>query len=173
MTEEIVLTIREAVPEDAENLLAMMQKVGEETDFLVMDEKGISLTPATLAIEIDYLRYSINNLLLVAIIDETIIGTISVRAAEQYRISHVGEIGISILKEYWGLGIGTMMLEEALFWAKENGVLLRLELDVQTRNKRAVHLYKKLGFQIEATMERGMRKDNGEFLDVYRMSLLI
>lgn len=173
MTEEIVLTIREAVPEDAENLLTMMQKVGKETDFLVMDEKEASLTPAVLEIEIDYLRDSINNLLLVAIIDETIIGTISVRAAEQYRISHVGEIGISILKEYWGMGIGTMMLEEALFWAKENGVLFRLELDVQTRNERAVHLYKKLGFQIEATMERGVRKDNGEFLDVYRMSLLI
>lgn len=173
MTEEIALTIREAVPEDAENLLVMMQKVGKETDFLVMDEKGIILTPAALAIEIDYLRDSVNNLLLIAILDETIVGTTSVRAAEQYRISHVGEIGISILKEYWGMGLGTMMLEEALFWAKENGVLSRLELDVQTRNERAVHLYKKLGFQIEATMERGARKDNGEFLDVYRMSLLI
>ncbi len=173
MTEEIALIIREAVPEDAQNVLALMQKVGQETDFLVMDEKGSNLTPAALAIEIDYLRDSINNLLLVAILDETIVGTISVRAAEQYRISHVGEIGISILKEYWGMGLGTMMLEEVLFWAKENGVLFRLELDVQTRNERAVHLYKKLGFQIEATMKRGARKDNGEFLDVYRMSLLI
>ncbi len=173
MAEGIVLTIREATPEDAEELLRMMQIVGKETDYLVMDEKGMGLTPAALAIEIDYLRESMNNLLLVAIMDEAIIGTVSVKAAEQYRISHVGEIGISVLKAYWGMGLGTMLLEEALFWARENGVLFRLELDVQARNDRAVHLYKKLGFQIEATMKRGARKDNGEFLDVYRMSLLI
>ena len=40
MTEEIALIIREAVPEDAQNVLALMQKVGQETNFLVMAEKG-------------------------------------------------------------------------------------------------------------------------------------
>ena len=66
-----------------------------------------------------------------------------------------------------------MMLEELLIWAKENGVFFRLELDVQSRNERAVHLYQKMGFQIEATMKRGARKETGEFLDVYKMSLLL
>ncbi|EMF0085651.1 GNAT family N-acetyltransferase [Enterococcus hirae] len=173
MSEEISLTIREAQPNDASELLAMMQQVEEETDFLVMDEKGMELTPEALALSIEYLQDSNNNLLLLACMGQKIIGVVSVKTGEQYRISHVGEVGISILKDYWGLGLGTMLLEEVLIWVKENGVLFRLELDVQTRNERAVHLYQKMGFEIEALMKRGARTDDGDFLDVYRMSLLI
>lgn len=173
MIEEISLTIREAQPNDASELLAMMQQVEEETDFLVMDEQGMELTHEALALSIEYLQDSNNNLLLLACMGQKIIGVVSVKASEQYRISHVGEVGISILKDYWGLGLGTMLLEEVLIWVKENGVLFRLELDVQTRNERAVHLYQKMGFEIEALMKRGARTDDGDFLDVYRMSLLI
>ncbi|PQD83266.1 GNAT family N-acetyltransferase, partial [Enterococcus faecium] len=39
--------------------------------------------------------------------------------------------------------------------------------------ERAVYLYRKMGFQIEAVMPRGARTDLGEFLDVYKMSYLI
>jgi RimJ/RimL family protein N-acetyltransferase len=173
MSEEVTLIIREAESKDASQLLAMMQQADRETDFLVIDEQDLNLSTEALAIEIDYLKKSINNLLLVASMDKKIIGVLSVKAQEQMRVSHIGEVGISILKDYWGIGIGTMMLEELLIWAKENGVLFRLELDVQTRNERAVHLYQKMGFQIEATMKRGARKENGEFLDVYKMSLLL
>lgn len=173
MSEEISLTIREAQPNDASELLAMMQQVEEETDFLVMDEQGMELTHEALALSIEYLQDSNNNLLLLACMGQKIIGVVSVKGSEQYRISHVGEVGISILKDYWGLGLGTMLLEEVLIWVKENGVLFRLELDVQTRNERAVHLYQKMGFEIEALMKRGARTDDGDFLDVYRMSLLI
>ena len=49
----------------------------------------------------------------------------------------------------------------------------RLELTVQARNKRAVHLYQKFGFGIEGTKKRGARTKNGEFLDVYLMAKLI
>lgn len=173
MSEEITLTIREAEPQDANELLTMMQQVGKETDFLVLDEHGLNLSSEALAIEIEYLKESSNNLLLIASIDKKIIGVLSVKASEQTRIAHIGEVGICILKEYWGMGLGTMMLEELLVWAKENEVLFRLELDVQVQNERAIHLYQKMGFQIEATMKRGARTENGKFLDVYKMSLLL
>ena len=62
MSEEISLTIREAQPNDASELLAMMQQVEEETDFLVMDEQGMELTPEALALSIEYLQDSNNNL---------------------------------------------------------------------------------------------------------------
>ena len=104
MSEEISLTIREAQPNDASELLAMMQQVEEETDFLVMDEQGMELTPEALALSIEYLQDSNNNLLLLACMGQKIIGVVSVKAGEQYRISHVGEVGISILKDYWDLG---------------------------------------------------------------------
>ncbi len=36
-----------------------------------------------------------------------------------------------------------------------DGVLRKLVLNVQVRNERAVHLYKKLGFEIEGCQARG------------------
>ena len=44
---------------------------------------------------------------------------------------------------------------------------------VQVRNERAVHLYKKLGFEIEGCQARGACSAEGEFLDVYLMGKLI
>ncbi len=173
MSEEVGIILREAVPGDAKDILLMMGQVNKETEFLVLDEAELLLPPETLEEELDYIYESNNNLLLLAIYEGTIIGTASVKADSQFRLSHVGEVGISILQEYWGMGLGTLMLEEIISWAKEMGVLFRLELDVKVRNERAVHLYRKMGFQIEAVMPRGARTDLGEFLDVYKMSYLI
>ena len=80
MSEEISLTIREAQPNDASELLAMMQQVEEETDFLVMDEQGMELTPEALALSIEYLQDSNNNLLLLDCMGQKIIGVVSVKA---------------------------------------------------------------------------------------------
>ncbi|WP_161944288.1 GNAT family N-acetyltransferase, partial [Streptococcus suis] len=44
---------------------------------------------------------------------------------------------------------------------------------VQVRNQAAVHLYQKLGFNIEGTQIRGARTDKGEWLDLYYMGKLI
>ncbi|EGP5330655.1 N-acetyltransferase [Enterococcus faecium] len=173
MSEEIGIILREAVPDDAKDILSMMEQVNSETEFLALDEAELLLPPETLSEELSYMYESNNNLLLLAINEGTIVGTASVKADSQFRLSHVGEVGISILQEYWGMGLGTFMLEEIINWVKEMGVLFRLELDVQVRNERAVHLYQKMGFQIEAVMLRGARTDLGEFLDVYKMSYLI
>lgn len=173
MSEEIGIILREAVPDDAKDILSMMEQVNSETEFLALDEAELLLPPETLSEELSYMYESNNNLLLLAINEGTIVGTASVKADSQFRLSHVGEVGISILQEYWGMGLGTLMLEEIINWAKEMGVLFRLKLDVQVRNERAVHLYQKMGFQIEAVMPRGTRTDLGEFLDVYKMSYLI
>lgn len=172
MSEEVGIILREAVPGDAKDILLMMGQVNKETEFLVLDEAELLLPPETLEEELDYIYESNNNLLLLAIYEGTIIGTASVKADSQFRLSHVGEVGISILQEYWGMGLGTLMLEEIISWAKEMGVLFRLELDVQVRNERAVPLPKN-GLPNQAVMPRGARTDLGEFLDVYKMSYLI
>ncbi len=172
MSEAIDLLIREALSEDATNILAMMDQVSRETEFLVMDE-GFTLSRNLLAHHIEAIYESSNNLLLVAYNGEELIGTASIRASEEKRIAHIGEVGISILKDYWGMGLGSVLLEEIIIWAQESASIRRLELTVQTQNKRAIHLYEKFGFQVEATMKRGALGDDGRFLDVLLMSLMI
>lgn len=49
-------------------------------------------------------------------------------------------------KEYWGQGIGTKMLSFAIDEARKLGIK-RLDIHVSDDNKRAIHLYEKLGFK--------------------------
>ena len=171
--EQVDIVIRKAVPTDAAEILAVMKLIGEETPYLVMDEQGSDLSEEGMALNLASLYESPNNVLLVALANGKIAGTANVSASYKKRIEHIGEIGISILEAYWGIGLGTLLLEEIIIWAEESTVIKRLELTVQERNKRAIHLYRKIGFVSEATMPRGAKTDEGEFLDVQLMRLLI
>lgn len=170
---EVTVTIRQAIPEDAEELLQVLAKIGGETTYLIMDARGLALSVDQLQAQIAALYQAPNHLLLVAKVDNQLVGTASVKADESPRIAHIGEIGLSILKEYWGMGLGTLLMEELILWAQQSGVIRRLELTVQARNQRAVALYEKMGFQREGILARGAQTDQGEFLDVYMMRLLI
>lgn len=170
---EVDITLREAIPDDAADLLQVSQKIAEETDFLIMDEVGLGLNEEMLSLQLADLYESENNLLLLAFADDKIVGMASVKAAPEFTVSHIGEIGISILKEFWGIGLGTALLDEVIYWSENASPLRRLELTVQERNERALHLYQKFGFETEGTMKRGARDAQGEFLDVLLMSKLI
>ena len=78
-----------------------------------------------------------------------------------------------VKKAFWNQGLGRILLEEALAWAEDSQDIRRLELSVQVRNERAVHLYKDLGFEIEGLQKRGAYLKEGIFLDVYLMGKLI
>lgn len=170
---EVEFTIREAIPSDAVELLQALKIIGSETPYLVMDEKGMEMTSKEMSDNLATLYESPNNILMVALADEKVIGAASVKASSKRRMSHIGEIGISILKEYWGFGLGSLMMEELIQWAKESNIIRRLELTVQHRNQRAVHVYEKIGFKTEAIMARGAKTDDGNFLDVHLMSMII
>ncbi|KAF1295663.1 GNAT family acetyltransferase [Enterococcus sp. JM4C] len=173
MREEVNVTIREAIPEDAQELLAVTKIIGAETDFLVMDEEGMALEAYELAFQLDRLYESPNNVLFVAFVDEKMVGVASIRAESKFRMAHIGEVGLSILQEYWGIGLGSLLMDELILWSEESQIIRRLELTVQQRNQRAVHLYEKFGFQTEGILQRGARLDDGQFLDVQLMSLMI
>ena len=100
-------------------------------------------------------------------------GVLNVSSTSSPQTNHIGDIFIAVQEKYWGYGLGSLLMEVALDWAYHTPVIRRLELTVQARNSRAVHLYEKFDFKIEATKERGAKTKDGEFLDVYLMSRLI
>lgn len=173
MSEEVDVTIREALPEDAEQIVEVSHTIGNQTEFLVMDEYGMNLPVGLLENQLESIYTSEAQLLLVASIGAEIVGTASVKTSEEKRVDHIGEVGISLLKDYWGMGLGSALLEELIDWAQQTPQIRRLELTVQKQNTRAVHLYEKYGFQTEAVMARGARGDDDRFLDVLLMSKMI
>ncbi|HFI0230752.1 TPA: N-acetyltransferase family protein [Streptococcus suis] len=163
----------EAEPADAVAFIDFMNQVASETDYLVMDESGFRFSPEEMERIFEAGIENPGELCLLAKVGSEVIGAISVKSSKQFRISHIGNIFIAIKKDYWGHGLGTILLDEVIEWAQEMEILKRLELTVQVRNQAAVHLYQKMGFMIEGTQVRGARTDEGEWLDLYYMGRLI
>lgn len=72
------------------------------------------------------------------------------------RQDHVGEFGISVRKEYRGMGLGKYLMKKVLSLAKkELGPRPKIvRLSVFSTNKIAQNLYKKMGFKIVAKVPK-------------------
>lgn len=164
------LIVRLAKPEEAQEFLDYINLCGRETDFLGFGKEGIGLT---LEEEIKYFQsFTPKNFMLVALVDNKIVGSCSLKTNEsRVRLKHVGLLGITILQEYWGLGIGKSIMQSAINMGKEAG-LTRIELTTRVDNEKAISLYKKLGFEIEGQLKNAMFID-GKYFDNYIMGLII
>lgn len=170
---ETTLDIVEASPLDAEALLEALLLIKEETDYIAWQTPSSSFTKEALKDFLEWSSVSSNNICLVAKTQETILGLINIKGEEDPSLSHIGDVFIAVKRDYWNYGIGQILLDTAMTWAEESGEIKRLELTVQKRNKRAIHIYEKFGFEIEGLKKRGIKTKDGEFLDVYLMSKLI
>lgn len=84
------------------------------------------------------------------------------------RRSHSAELVIGVHDDFHGQGIGTLLVDQLL----EAGVnwfnVRRFELTVFSDNERAIKLYKRFGFEVEAVRKRFALKA-GKFADVLLM----
>ena len=82
----------------------------------------------------------------IAVIDGKVVGTAGIEAVgKKDKVKHRAEFGIGVLKEYWGLGIGSALLDACIECARTAGYK-QLELTVVAENERAIALYQKAGF---------------------------
>ncbi|MGT2784614.1 GNAT family N-acetyltransferase [Streptococcus merionis] len=167
------IVFKEAELDDAAGLADFLEQVVTESDFLSQDDDSPNMTVEETACFIQNHLESPNQVCLLAKCDARVIGVLNIEAASHVRVNHIGDIFIAVAKEFWGHGLGQILLEEAIDWAEHSGIIRRLELTVQARNERAVHIYEKFGFEIEGTKRRGAKTKNGDFLDVYLMAKLI
>lgn len=166
MTEIIV---REAEPNDAKSLIDFLNQVGQESHFLTLDDAGILMSEMEMADYLAQIAEKDNNAYLLAILGNEILGVISLTADFHIRIRHIGDLFIAVKREAQGYGIGRILMADMLDFVAEVGVIKRLELQVQKRNEKAVHLYQTYGFMIESTRKFGARDEFGQLIDVLEM----
>ncbi|WP_369015749.1 GNAT family N-acetyltransferase [Gimesia maris] len=82
-------------------------------------------------------------------------------------VRHVARLGMGVLPEFRGQGIGNQLLERAMAHAWEQG-LKRLELEVFADNEVALNLYRKHGYQVEG-VKRFARCLDGVYQDIVIM----
>lgn len=137
--------ITKATAADAGAILEYLKTIGGETDNLTFGAEGLPFTVEEEAAYISSMEDSKDAIMLVAKIDGKIIGDASLSRLPR-RMQHRGDLGISVLKDYWNNGIGSQLLQTLLDWAKENDFEV-IDLQVRSDNLSAIHLYEKYGFQ--------------------------
>ena len=102
---------------------------------------------------------------LVAIIDERIVGMVSVDTfPHKPRRRHAGVIGISVHADWQGKGLGKELMRAIIDFADNWLNLTRLELEVYADNEAAIHLYERFGFEVEGTLRQHAFRD-GRYVD--------
>ena len=100
-----------------------------------------------------------------------IVGWVDIQRETRPVHAHVGQLGIGVLPEYRGRGIGEKLMRASIDAARAAG-LEKIELHVYGRNTRAAALYRKLGFVHEGTRIKA-KKIDGAYDDVHIMGLLL
>lgn len=165
------MTIRELLPEDAEQLLKLQLALDDETAFMMLEPGERKAGEEETRRMIQSYADSPNSILLGAFDGSRLAGYVSARGGSANRIRHSAYIVIGILKEYQGKGAGSALLKRLETLALERG-LVRLELTVMTHNERAVALYTRSGFQIEGTKVKSLNV-GGSWVDEFYMAKVI
>jgi RimJ/RimL family protein N-acetyltransferase len=165
------MIIREAELTDAEKLAELLQHVDESSDYMLYEagERIFSIKKQENMIE-DF-KNAPNSVILVAEVTNQLAGFLIAVGGKANRNRHSAYLVLGIGKEYRGQGVGQELLRAAEKWAIGQQVT-RLELTVVTKNEPAIHLYKKMGFEMEGRKRNSLRI-NGEYTDEYYMAKLI
>ncbi|QVK20502.1 GNAT family N-acetyltransferase [Mycoplasmatota bacterium] len=167
-----IVEIRNTKVSDASDLLDFFAKTVIESDALTTAPGEVSYTvEEEEKIIMNWIENkSCNNLL--CLYDGRIIGICGLHGTDKRkRIKHMSSLGITVAKEFWGLGIGYFLIQEQIRYAKEVG-LKKIDLEVRCDNKAGIHLYKKCGFEIEGT-HRCAAYIDGIYKDNYYMGIII
>jgi ribosomal protein S18 acetylase RimI-like enzyme len=94
----------------------------------------------------------------VALSGGEVIGWCDVTPKPRPIYAHNGVLGMGLLPQFRGRGIGKRLIAQALGAAKDFG-LQRVELTVRENNVNAIALYKKVGFEIEGVQREAILVD--------------
>jgi len=172
LTNGQLLYTREAVRQDAVRIIQYLEEIPYDTEFLTFGPGELTMSVDEEETMIEESRNARNKVTIVAEVENKIVGCLNFRGGPRPRNEHAGEFGVSVLKEYWGQGVGSIMIEEMIEWAKASKVVRKINLLVRSDNSRAVHIYEKFGFMPEGVISRGVFI-SGKFYDYIHMGYLI
>ena len=142
-----------------------------ETDYLLSYPDENSFDSEQEAHFLEEKTKSPNEIEIIAFIDGKIAGMAGIGAiGTKYKVKHRAEFGISILKEYWGLGLGRALTEACIQCARDAGYV-QMELNVVSENKRAISLYQNLGFAEFGRNPKGFLSRTSGFQELIYMLL--
>ena len=165
------LIYKEAEACDAEALLAHLKAVGKETDNLTFDSTTFNISPEREARFIERFFRSDRDIMYIAKDGDTVVANGIIEHGKIARLSHKATLSITVLKNRWGEGIGSHLMEMMISHCRDKGTAV-ISLECRSDNARAIALYSKFGFKRIGVSERYF-KINGSYASADYMELLL
>lgn len=167
-----VCCLRNGTESDGQAVYENFNLTHAETDFLLAYPDESSFTAEQESKFLSAKAESENEALIAAVVDGAIVGTAGIDAVGgKYKVSHRAEFGISIAKDFWGLGIGKALTDACIDCARAAGYT-QLELSAVAENESALALYKKAGFIEYGRNPKGFRsRVTGDYQELVYMRL--
>lgn len=163
--------LRNGTAADAAAVLDCFLRTHAETDFLLSYPDEVTFT---IEQEADFLQSrsdSPDAIEIVAEVDGKIVGTAGIGPAGScYKVKHRAGFGISVLKDYWGCGLGRALTDACIECARKAGYT-QLELDVSGDNAKAIAMYESAGFREFGRNPKGFRSRESGFKELISMFL--
>ncbi|MGQ9529805.1 MAG: GNAT family N-acetyltransferase [Candidatus Bathycorpusculaceae bacterium] len=156
--------------EDLDDLLELINSLVEEGAEIIRDEK------VSREEEIDWLSKTLASLekneifFLVAEVNGRVVASSDIHPLKGFE-KHVGVLGIVVKRGFRDLGIGTEIMKTLVEQAQKMGLKV-LTLSVFATNKRAIHVYEKVGFVQTGIIPKKLFKDC-KYIDEIIMTKLL
>ena len=165
--------IRQADENDAENIIAYSKTVFASTDQVLTLPEEYNISVADEKTWISNINNSQNSKLIIATLDEQLIGFLFFIGQQKAKNAHVGELGVNVHPGYRAMGIGRALMETIIKWAADHNTIEKITLQVFATNHNAIKLYQALGFKEEGRFVKAIKQKNGEYVDVVQMYLFV
>ncbi|WP_342575733.1 GNAT family N-acetyltransferase [Solibacillus sp. FSL K6-1781] len=162
--------VRKANESDTSQILAVM-KDAEQSGFMLFAPDERNMAPAALSKLINSINQTPTSGFFIAEHQDEILGYLLLKAETLSRTSHRAQIAVGVHSKSRGKGVGTALFAHMVQWAKQVQ-LHRLELTVIEHNEQAVHLYKKMGFEVEGVKSNSLLIDGQYVNELYMAKLL-
>ncbi|MDS0526005.1 GNAT family N-acetyltransferase [Clostridium sp. SHJSY1] len=161
--------LRSPTKDDAAELSKLRVKIDGETENLDREFGEGLLTREDFEELIHEDSKAEKNIFLIAEVDGKIVGFSRLEGNNLSRFRHKAEFGICILKEYWGFGMGKILIENILEFAKSADIK-KVSLYVVETNTKAIELYKKYGFVEEGILKKDRIHKDGHYYNTVVMA---
>lgn len=151
-----MIEYRTANPEDSAGLLLHLRTVGAETDNLTFGNEGFQISSEREARFINRFVKNEDEIMLVAMDGDIVVANAVIERERISRLSHRARLTLTVMKDYWGQGIGTRLMEMMVDFCISTGVKV-ITLECRADNSRAIRLYEKFGFTVMGRLENYFR----------------
>ena len=149
--------LRNGTAADGKAVLDIFNLAHEQTDWLLSYPDENRFDAQQEAAFLQTKTDSRDEIEILAEIDGKLVGMAGIgRVGTKDKVKHRAEMGISIDKDFWCVGLGRALTKACIECAKEAGYV-QLELDVVAQNKRAITLYESEGFVEYGRNPKGFR----------------